>query len=376
MQTSVVIPFRDSDRIGVSVAKVQVAAYEIPTDRPESDGTFEWNKTTLVLTEISAGGHTGIGYTYADLATATFIQKFLAEKVIGQNAMAISSIWKTMLHQARNLGTTSIVAMAVSAVDCALWDLKAKIFGVSLATLLGPVRRAVPIYGSGGFTSYSNQQLQRQLSGWAEQGIPRVKMKVGRDPAADSERVKAAREAIGPGVELFVDANGGYSRKQALRMAEEFSAFDVTWFEEPVVADDLSGLRLVRDRAPAGMDIAAGEYGYDLGYFHRMLDAQAVDVLQADVTRCSGITCFLEIAALSEARHLPLSAHCAPAQHAQVGCIALPLKHIEYFYDHVRIERMLFDGVPEVRNGELRPDLSRPGCGLEFKRADAERFRV
>jgi L-alanine-DL-glutamate epimerase-like enolase superfamily enzyme len=376
VQRSVVIPFRDFDRTRVPVAKIHVEAYEIPTDFPESDGTLKWTKTTLVLTEISAGGHTGIGYTYADLATATFIRTFLAEKIMGQNAMAISSIWNSMLHEARNLGTTATVAMAVSAVDCALWDLKARIFDVSLAMLLGPVRAAVPVYGSGGFTSYSIEQLQQQLSGWAEQGIPRVKMKVGRDPAADPERVKAAREAIGPGVELFVDANGGYSRKQALRMAEQFAAFDVSWFEEPVVADDLAGLHLVRDRAPAGMDIAAGEYGYDLGYFDRMLEAQAVDVLQADVTRCSGITCFLEVAALSEARHLPLSAHCAPAEHVQLGCAARPLKHIEYFHDHVRIERMLFDGVPEVVNGELRPDLSRPGCGLEFKRADARRFRL
>lgn len=353
-----------------------MSAYEIPTDFPESDGTLQWNQTTLVLTQVSAGGHTGIGYTCADLATATFIGKFLAEKITGQNAMAVSSIWGAMVHQARNLGTTSIVAIAISAVDCALWDLKAKLLDVSLATLLGPVREAVPIYGSGGFTSYSIEQLQKQLSGWAEQGIPRVKMKVGRDHSADPKRVKAAREAIGPNVELFVDANGGYSRKQALAIAERFAEFDVIWFEEPVIADDLAGLRLLRDRAPAGMDIAAGEYGYDLGYFHRMLDAQAVDVLQADVTRCSGITGFLQAAALCEAYHLPLSAHCAPAQHVHVGCAALPLKHLEYFHDHVRIERMLFDGLPELLNGELRPDLSRPGSGLVFKRADAERYSV
>jgi L-alanine-DL-glutamate epimerase-like enolase superfamily enzyme len=254
--------------------------------------------------------------------------------------------------------------------------LKAKLLGVSLATLLGPVREGTPIYGSGGFTSYSIDQLQKQLSGWAKQGIPRVKMKVGRDPERDPDRVKAAREAIGPDVQLFVDANGAYDRKQALEMAEKFSEFDVSWFEEPVIADDLEGLHLLRDRSPAGMDIAAGEYGYDLGYFHRMLNAQSVDVLQADVTRCCGITGFLQAATLCEAHYIPVSAHCAPAQHVHVGCAALPFRHLEYFHDHVRIERMLFDGLPELKNGELRPDLSRPGCGLEFKRADADKFRV
>jgi L-alanine-DL-glutamate epimerase-like enolase superfamily enzyme len=280
-----------------------------------------------------------------------------------------------MVHQARNLGRTSIVAMAVSAVDNALWDLKARCLNLPLVTLLGQVREEVEIYGSGGFTSYSLDQLQSQLGGWVSEGIPRVKMKIGRDPSADVNRIAAAREAIGPESQLFVDANGAYARKQALHRAEQFARFDVSWFEEPVVADDLEGLRLCRDRAPAVMDIAAGEYGYDLDYFKRMLDAGAVDVLQADATRCSGITGFMQVAALCQAYHVPLSAHCAPALHAHPCCAALPVRHIEYFHDHVRIEKMFFDGVLEPVNGKLRPDLSRPGLGLEFKEKDAVRFR-
>ena len=240
MHSSVAIPFRDSDRITVPVAQVQVSAYEIPTDSPESDGTLKWNKTTIVLTEITAGGQTGIGYSYADQATAAFIRKFLTEQISGENAMSPAAVWHKMFHQSRNLGRTSIVSMGISAVDCALWDLKAKLFDISLATLLGSVREGAPVYGSGGFTSYSIEQIQKQLSGWAAQGISRVKMKVGRDPAADAARVKAAREAIGPNVELFVDANGGYSRKQALAMTGKFAQFNVCWFEEPVVADDLA----------------------------------------------------------------------------------------------------------------------------------------
>ena len=376
MPNPVVIPFREPDIAAVPITSVEVSAYTIPTDSPESDGTLKWDKTTLVLAEVKAGGETGLGYSYADHSTATFIRTFLAEKITGQNAMSVQAAWQRMVHEARNLGQTSIVAMGISAVDNALWDLKAKLLGVALATLLGPVRDGAPIYGSSGFTSYSIDQLQKQLSDWAKQGIPRVKMKVGRDPETDAERVQAGREAIGPGVQLFVDANGAYDRKQALAMAGKLSEFDVSWFEEPVIADDLEGLRLLRDRAPAGMHIAAGEYGYDLGYFHRLLNAQSVDVLQADVTRCCGITGFLQAATLCEAHHVPLSAHCAPAQHVHVGCAALPFQHLEYFHDHVRIERMLFDGLPELKNGELRPDLSSPGCGLEFKRADAEKFRV
>ncbi len=290
--------------------------------------------------------------------------------------MAVAAHWGRMVQAIRNLGRPGISSMAIAAVDSALWDLKARLLGVSLASLLGPARDAIPIYGSGGFTSYTDKELQEQLGGWASQGIPRVKMKVGRDPQHDVARVRAAREAIGPETRLFVDANGAYSRKQSLAMAAEFADLGVTWFEEPVSSDDLEGLRLIRDRAPVGMDIAAGEYGFDLPYFRRMLEAGAVDVLQADATRCAGITGFMQAAALCEARSLRLSAHCAPSIHAHPACCNPALEHIEYFHDHVRIEKMIFDGVLPPRNGCLRPDSSRLGIGIEFKRRDAEKFAI
>jgi L-alanine-DL-glutamate epimerase-like enolase superfamily enzyme len=188
--------------------------------------------------------------------------------------------------------------------------------------------------------------------------------------------VAAAREAIGRDTELFVDANGAYSRKQALGMAECFAASDVRWFEEPVTSDDLEGLRLIRDNAPAPMEVAAGEYGYDADYFRRMLGAGAVDVLQADASRCAGLTGFLEAAGLCEASHVPLSAHCAPSLHVHAGCARECVRHLEYFHDHVRIEHMLFDGALEPVGGELRPDRSRPGLGLTFRAKDAERYAL
>jgi L-alanine-DL-glutamate epimerase-like enolase superfamily enzyme len=199
-------------------------------------------------------------------------------------------------------------------------------------------------------------------------------MKIGRGAQQDVQRIAVARAAIGPSAELFVDANGAYSREQALAKAQVFAECNVTWFEEPVSSDDLEGLRLIRDRAPAGMDIAAGEYGYDIFYFHRMLAAGAVDVQQADITRCGGVTALLQVGALCEAHNLPLSGHTAPALHTHAACAIPALRNLEYFHDHVRIERMLFDGFPQLVGGELRPDLSRPGIGLELKRADAERY--
>lgn len=301
------------------IESLEVAAYTIPTDAPESDGSIAWDSTTMVLVEVAGGSQHALGYSYADAAAAFLIHERLMPLVIGADALSPAAVWQNMLHALRNTGRPGIASMAVAAVDIALWDLKAKILDLPLATLLGQVRDAVPIYGSGGFTSYSDTQLRDQLGHWAAEGLPRVKMKICRDPGDDPRRVRLARQDIGPDTELFVDANGACTCKQALALAEDFAESGVTWFEEPVCSDDLEGLRLIRDRAPAGMQIAAGEYGFDLYYFRRMLEAGAVDVLQADATRCGGITSFLGVGPLCAARNTPLSAHTAPAIHLTQG---------------------------------------------------------
>lgn len=355
---------------------IEVAAYSIPTDGPESDGTLSWDATTLVLAQVAAGARTGIGYTYADSATAVLIRDKLAPLLLGRDALATNARWQDMLRAIRNLGRPGICSMAISSVDAALWDLKGKLLGQSLAVLLGAARPSIAVYGSGGFTSYTLGQLQGQLQEWVNSGISRVKMKIGRDPASDPDRVCAARQAIGSDTELFVDANGAYSRKQALAIAETLAECGVAWFEEPVSSDDLDGLRLMRDRTPPGMAISAGEYGYDLSYFLRMLQAQAVDVLQVDATRCGGITGFLGAAALCDAFGLPLSSHCAPALHLPLCCAASRAIHLEYFHDHARIEQMLFDGAVMPRQGQLAPDTSRPGLGIDFKERDAQCYRI
>ena len=358
-----------------SIDRIEVGAYTIPTDAPEADGTLAWDSTTIVVVHAHAAGVAGLGYTYADVSTAKLIESKLSGVVRGADAHAPRHAWSAMVHATRNLGRPGITSMAISAVDVALWDLHARLLGAPLARVLGVAHDHVPVYGSGGFTAYSDHQLAEQLAGWVGEGIPRVKMKIGTRPADDPERVRVAREAIGAEPELFVDANGAYSRKQALALAAVFAEQSgVSWFEEPVSSDDLAGLALVRDRSPAGMDVAAGEYGYDAVYFERMVQAGAVDVLQADVTRCGGITELLRAGAICHAHNLPLSLHCGPAIHVHAGTALEPLRHLEYFHDHVRIERLLFDGLPELRDGALWPDLSRPGNGLELKRADAEAY--
>ena len=362
--------------MNVPIRELQVSAYQVPTEAPESDGTLVWNATTLVLVEAHAGGKVGLGYTYGSPAAARLIRDLLAEAVLRIDAMAVPAAWRAMNRAVRNLGRQGLSAMAIAAVDVALWDLKARLLDLPLISLLGPVRESIPVYGSGGFTSYSIEELQSQFHAWTESGITQVKMKVGSNPDVDIDRVRAARQSIGPEAKLFVDANGAYTRKQALAKAEVFAELGVCWFEEPVSSDDLEGLRLIRDRGPAGMDIAAGEYGYDAFYFRRMLDAGAVDVLQADATRCAGITGFLAVGALCQAAPLLLSAHTAPSLHAHPCCALGPVCHVEYFFDHARIEQMFFDGAVIPQGGALFPDLSRPGMGIEFKRSDAEPYAI
>jgi L-alanine-DL-glutamate epimerase-like enolase superfamily enzyme len=351
-----------------------VTAATIPTDFPESDGTLAWDKTTIVIVEVNCGTVSGLGYTYADLSTATLIETLLKDIVEGRDAMNISGSWYAMVHAIRNLGRPGISSMAISAVDIALWDLKAKLLRLPLVKLVGATRDAIPVYGSGGFTSYSDDQLQKQLRQWVESGIKMVKMKVGREPHRDSERIRRAREAVGKDVRLFVDANGAYTSKQALSLANSFKESNVSWFEEPVPSDDLEGLRFLRDHAPEGIEVAAGEYGYDAWYFRRMLEAGAVDVLQADATRCGGITGFLQADALCGAWNLPLSAHTAPSVHAHACCAAGKAIHLEYFHDHARIEKLIFEGSLLPKDGELTPDLSRCGLGLELRREELSRY--
>jgi L-alanine-DL-glutamate epimerase-like enolase superfamily enzyme len=363
-------------RSAPTIDAVAVEAYRVPTDRPESDGTLDWSATTMVLTSVTAGGRRGIGYTYSHRAAAELVHDRLAPAVCGLDAFSIRHAWDAMLATIRNVGRPGIAASAIASVDIALWDLKARLLDLPLLHLIGAVRDSVPAYGSGGFTNETDVELSRQLADFIERGLTRVKMKVGSEPGRDPARVATARAAVGPDCELYVDANGAYARKQALALAARFRDCDVTWFEEPVSSDDLAGLALLRDRAPPSIEITAGEYGYDLFYFRHMLDAGAVDVLQADATRCAGFTGFLAAASLCESRGIPLSAHCAPALHAHVGCAATPLRHVECFHDHVRLESLAFDGVPEQSAGALVPDLTRPGLGLELRASDMDRYRV
>jgi L-alanine-DL-glutamate epimerase-like enolase superfamily enzyme len=365
--------------VDAPIEGVTARAYEIPTDAPEGDGTLTWSSTTLVLAEVAAGGRHGIGYTYATGACRELITGPLSEAITGRSALDITGSWQSMVVAMRNNGRPGLASCAISAVDTAMWDLKGKLLDLPVCRLLGMAHEAVPIYGSGGFTTYDDDQTRAQLERWVDEWkIPRVKIKIGEswggEVSRDLARIALARDVIGPDTELYVDSNGAYRRKQAIRVAHAMADYGVTWFEEPVSSDDLAGLREVRDQVTP--DVTAGEYGYDLAYFHRMLAAEAVDCLQIDVTRCGGITDWLRAAAVAAARNVDVSGHCAPNLHAHVAAAVPNLRHLEYFHDHHRIEHMLFDGALSPEGGALRPDQHRPGLGLDFRSRDAEQYRV
>jgi L-alanine-DL-glutamate epimerase-like enolase superfamily enzyme len=296
----------------IPITDVTARAFKIPTDLPEADGALSWNSTTLVTVHMQAGASQGFGYTYADACIVPLINNLLAGHLCGRDVIDIPQLNAGLWRAVRNLGRSGLVACAISAIDLALWDLKARCLGLNLTQLLGRRRDRVDIYGSGGFTSYSNDQLKRQLSGWVEyDGCRAVKMKIGSDPAADPARIKAAKEAIG-GNMLFVDANGACSARQAIVMMAMLEQHDVRWFEEP-------------------------------GHYAK-----------------ASIFCSPAIA-----RRVLICTPPAPR-----------LRHLEWFHDHVRIEHMLFDGAPKSHNGMLEPDISPPGNGLNFKFQDAEKYAV
>jgi L-alanine-DL-glutamate epimerase-like enolase superfamily enzyme len=367
-----------TDAADVAVEAVEATALTVPTDAPEGDGTLAWDATTVVLVQARGDGAEGVGWTYGPPACASVVHDLLAGVVLGRSACDVGAAFTAMVRAVRNAGRLGAVGYALSAVDVALWDLKARLLGLPLHRLLGAVRDAVPVYGSGGFTTYDEQQLTEQLDGWRRYRIPRVKIKIGESWGTavprDLARIAQTREVVGPDVELYVDANGGYGRKQAVRVMEAAAECDVRWFEEPVSSDDLVGLRMVRDAVRA--DVAAGEYGGDLTYFQRMCAAGAVDCLQADASRCGGITEWLRVAAVAAAHHLEISGHCAPHLHVHVAAATPNLRHLEWFHDHVRIERLLFDGTLDPTGGTIRPDPRAAGHGLTLRQDAIERYRV
>ncbi len=349
--------------------KLQTTTFRFRTCAPEADATLAWDATTVVAVEVEADAAVGLGWTYSTAAAAQIIRDHLAPAIEQFDPVNIPTAWEAMHRAVRNLGSRGIVAQAISAVDIALWDLKARLVDLPLADLLGRARESVPVYGSGGFTTMRDAELEQEVKRWAAMGCTAMKIKIAESWGAaverDLARMRTVRTVAGDGVSLMADANGGYTRGQARRVGAALDELGVVWFEEPVSSDDVEGLRAVRGSVRC--DVAAGEYAADLYDVARL--CPVVDCLQLDVTRCGGYTGFQRSAAVAAAHSLDVSAHCAPALHAPIAAAVPNLRHVEWFADHARLEPVLVDGMPTVRDGVIRPSAT-PGHGLSI-RADA-----
>ncbi|MFE4461167.1 enolase C-terminal domain-like protein [Nocardia tengchongensis] len=353
---------------------VTVDSYRFPTPQTEADGTLAWDATTAVVVAIRAGHERGLGWTYSSPAAATVVEHHLAPEVRGTSPDDVTDTWLRLRRACRNFGTSGVVAHALSAVDIALWDLKARLLEVPLESLLGSVRRATAVYGSGGFVNLTDEQLTDQVIGWEAAGCTAVKIKIGVDADRDIERITLVRKLLGGRTAIMVDANGAYTPGEACRVGVELDRLGVVWFEEPVTSDDFTGLRTVRDAVRC--DIAAGEYVYSEYEAERLIDA--VDCLQLDITRCGGYTGFLRGSAVAAAHHRDISAHCAPALHAGIAAAVPRLRHIEWFADHARLEPLLVTGAPVVAQGRLAPrgqDAEPYGHGMRLSES-AARYRL
>ncbi|MDQ6850337.1 MAG: mandelate racemase [Actinomycetota bacterium] len=351
---------------GPVIDDIGVAVYRFPTPEPEADGTLSWDATTAVTVTLHAAGRTGLGWTYSSPSAAHVVQNHLADVVRGRDAMNVGAGWEAMHRACRNLGTRGLVMQALSAVDIAWWDLKARLLDLPLTTLFGVHRATVPIYGSGGFTTLTATQLAEQVAVWHSVGCTAMKIKIGESWGTnidrDLDRVRRLRDLAGHHVALMVDANGGYTVGQARRVGADLDDLGVIWFEEPVSSDDTAGLAGLRGQLQC--DIAAGEYAADNYEISSLLPV--VDCLQLDATRCGGYTGWLAGANLAHARNLQVSAHCAPALHAPVAASIPNLRHIEWFADHALLEPLLVDGGPAATGGALVLDYAGPGHGMSI----------
>jgi L-alanine-DL-glutamate epimerase-like enolase superfamily enzyme len=349
--------------VTATITDVRTRVYRFPTACPEADGTLAWDATTAVTVEVHAGGTTGLGWTYSSAAAGAVVAGELAGVLTGRDAMDVPGAWAVMHRAGRDLGTRGLFGQALSAVDIALWDLKARLLDVPLAGLFGRIRDQVPVYGSGGFTTYNDAQLSEQVADWQKAGCRAVKIKIGESwgdrPLRDIARVCRLRELAEEDVALMVDANGAYEPGQARRMGALLDELGVVWFEEPVSSDDAADLGLLR--GVLNCDVVAGEYVSDVHEAARL--TPVVDCLQLDVTRCGGYTGWLRCAAVAGAAGLQVSGHCAPSLHAPVAAALPQVRHVEWFADHARLEPLLVDGAPPVNDGALQLSDA-PGHGM------------
>lgn len=368
----------------MKITDVTTTVLSYPHVRPVQDSTIPdsslaiGGRSQLFVHIHTDEGVEGLGVGQAAPGARQVIETTLRRVLIGQDPFNIEKLWNDMFWHVRGFGRKGVAFCGLSVVDTGLWDLKAKALRLPLYRLLGPYTDSVPIYGSGGWTNLSEDELVAEMVGYVEQGIGRVKMKVGKDfgrsEREDLQRLAAVRKAVGDDVAIYVDANNGYYAKQAIYMAKEFEQFQVGWFEEPVLADDVQGLAEIRQAI--NIPVATGEHEYTKYGFKDLIARGGADIVQPDVGRVGGVTEWIKVAHLAHAFNLPVAPHAVQLVHLHLACATPNLKVVEHLGTALEGDGIWYTDIPEPEDGMWAPFPDRPGLGLELDPHAVEKWSV
>ncbi len=351
----------------MTIAEVQADHYRIPLPVTLSDSTHgEISHFELITLRLrDAEGAEGLGYTYTvgagGAAVHTVLARDLAPLLVGQEADRIEALWERMWWGLHYVGRGGIASFAISAVDTALWDLKARRQDTPLWRLLGGHDPKVQAYAGGIDLQFPLDRLLRQTRDNLDAGFRAIKMKVGRDRLSeDLARVAAMRDLLGAEVPLMVDANMRWNADQAIRAARRLAEHDITWLEEPTIPDDVAGhVRILRE---GGLPIATGENMHTIYEFEHMIGAGGVSFPEPDLSNCGGVTVWLKVARLAEAHNLPVTSHGVHDLHVQL-LAAVPNK--SYLEIHgFGLERFIAEPLRIEDGCATAPE--RPGHGVEL----------
>ena len=362
----------------MKVETIQTAGFRIPLARPWGDQTHSIDHIELVVTDVrtdSGTAGTGFAYTVGTGARAVeaLLDGYIAPLLEGTEVAPRAQWWRMWrsLHDAGGGGLTTI---AIAACDIALWDAVAKAQGRPLTAVLGQFRSSIPAYGSGVNLNLGPRDLEEQVRRWLDGGYAAFKVKVGHpEPEADLERLAMVRRVIGDGAKLMVDANQGWDVAAAESALRTYQRFNLTWVEEPLLSDDVSGHAALRRRVE--QQLAIGENVYTAYQFNDYLRQDACDVVQADVVRVGGITPWLEIADLARVWGRPMAPHFMLELSGQLLCCipnGLVLEDVDG--GSFRELGILAEDVG-VERGRFTPP-ERPGHGIVFDPARLDRYAV
>jgi L-alanine-DL-glutamate epimerase-like enolase superfamily enzyme len=349
------------------IASLEAGYYRVPLETALSDSThgdmLDFELNTLRIRD--ADGAEGMGYTYTvgrnGAAIDAILRRDVPELLTGADADRIEALWQKIWWAQHYGGRGGPTVLALSAIDMALWDLKARRLGEPLWRLLGGNDPRVPCYAGGIDLDFPLDRLLRQTDDNLAKGFRAIKMKVGRKKLSeDVERVRAMRAHLGEGFPLMVDANMKWSADEAIRAARAFAPFDLTWLEEPIIPDDVAGhARIVRE---GGLPIATGENLRTLWDFRHLIASGGVTYPEPDVTNCGGVTSFMKIAHLAEAFNLPVTSHGA---HDVTVHLLAAVPNRSYLEAHgFGLDRYLADPLRIEEGFAIAPD--RPGHGIAF----------